>query len=219
VTGAHRPRRAVLDLGPSTHYVTDTGPLLCLGGSKVLRDIFKARCHGKAHWVQAVRDELAHKARGYGAVAKAAEIYGGRSATWLTATIVFAPADQSELQPIWQRLQDLEKEKATRQGRAPREDPGANLGEAQSILHARRQGHTLLAHDGDARRVAREHSVPNATIVDLAQQLVAEGNKARPLANELLGLQASGIDTGRHITGPLDLRPSQLQRRPNPPRP
>ncbi|MEU7822483.1 hypothetical protein [Catellatospora sp. NPDC049133] len=201
-------------LGPEVVYVADTGPLLCLGGSKKLRDVFKQRCYGKAHWVVAVREELLHQARGKDARARAAQAYTGKAAAWLPAAITFSDADESELVVIKERLEELAKEKEIRTGRAASTHQLAHLGETQSILHARRHKHTLLAHDNDARKVASEHGIPTATMIALAQRLVREGHSAKELANEFQALKLDNIDLGAPFMGPLDLTP-----RPNPPIP
>lgn len=196
-----------VDLGPEATYVADTGPLLCIGGSKGLREAFVYRSHGKTHWVEAVRDELVKHSRGTDAVARAARIYNGTHARWLTVLVLFGAGDESDLMPIKARLKQLDEAKAARRGGQPSSHPKAHLGEAQSILHAIREQHILLAHDNDARTVARENRVRSATLVDLARRLVSEGKSARVLANEFLTLQRDGIDTGEHITGQLDLAP------------
>lgn len=208
----------VADLGPNTDYVLDAGPLLCIGGFKYLRDIVTARCHGKAHWVEAVRAELLHRSVGTDRRAHAARSYNGRGAAWLTAVVTFTTVDEHDLNPIKGRLKALGDAKARRKRRPPQTDPRANLGEAQSILLARRHSHTLLAHDGDARTVSKEHGVASVTLVDLARRLVAEGSSAKQLASGFLTLQRDGIDTGEHITGQLDLaprrRPPAMQQQP-----
>lgn len=201
------------NLGPDASYVADTGPLLCIGGSSSLRSIFVDRSHGKTHWVEAVRDELIRHSRGRDPLARAANIYNGRGASWLTAVVQFSNQDDQDLNPIKDRLKQLAEQKAARKGRAASSHPKANLGEAQSILHSHRNRHTLLAHDDDARRVARENQVPAATLVDLARQLVAEGTSAKELATAFLSLQRDDIDTGEHIGGQLDLRPRPRPRR------
>lgn len=209
---ATTPRFA--DLGPATEYVADTGPLLCLGASKYLRSVFRGRCHGKTHWVAAVRAELLNQARGTDARARAARAYTGLGASWLTAVVTFSTADGSELSAIKSRLEQLAKDKERHSGRRALTHPLAHLGETQSILHARRNTYTLLAHDNDARRVAREHGVPAATLIAFAQRLVSEGEPVKRLADEFQTLRADGINLGGPFTGPLDLMP-----RPNPPTP
>jgi len=206
----------IADLGPDINYVADAGPLLCLGGSKPLRDVVTARCHHKTHWVEAVRAELLHQSKGIGPRARAASVYNGRGAAWLTMTVTFTAVDDQDLTPIRERLRALGEAKALRKGRAAPADPRAHLGEAQSILHANRGGYTLLAHDDDALRVARERGVPAATLVDLARRLVAEARaSAKQLADGFLTLQRDGIDTGEHITGQLDLGPQRRPRIPS----
>jgi len=210
----------ILNLGAEANYVADTGPLLCIGGSKQIRDIIQSRCYRKTHWVDAVRSELLRQSKGSDARARAAQMYNGKGAFWLTETVTFTALDEADVERIRNRLKVLGDAKAQRKGRRPSTHPQANLGEAQSILHARRHKHTLLAHDDDARIVAREHGVPAATIVDLARRLVSEGFSAKKLANEFLTLQRDGIDTGEHITGQLDLRPRRQPTsvpRPRPP--
>jgi hypothetical protein len=201
-------------LGPEIVYVADTGPLLCLGGSKKLRDIFRHRCYGKTHWVEAVREELLHQARGKDARARAAQAYTGLAAAWLPAVVTFSAADDSELVVIKDRLEQLAKEKELRTGRAASTHQLAHLGETQSILHARRHKHTLLAHDDDARKVASEHGISTATLIALAQRLVREGHSAKELADEFQALKLDNIDLGAPFMGPLDLTP-----RPKPPIP
>jgi hypothetical protein len=209
VTESQASRSRSVDLGPNTNYVADTGPLLCLGAKvgKPLRDIVKNRCHGKAHWVEAVRAELTHQSKGIGPRAEAARAYNGRGASWLTAVVPFTDADDQALNPIWDDLKRLAASKQ-RTNQPTSSDPRMHLGEAQCILHASRHGHTLLAHDNDAHRVAKRHGVPAATLVDLARHLVTyERASPRQLANGFLALQQDAIDTGEHITGPLDLTP------------
>jgi hypothetical protein len=198
----------VANLGPDVNYVADTGPLLCLGGSKILRDLYKAHCYGKTHWVEAVRAELANQSRGIGPRAQAAKTYDGRGASWLPVPISFTTQDDQDITPIRDRLKVLGEAKAKVRGQTTQSSDGAHLGEAQSILHARRHGHTLLSHDDDARGVAGEHAVPAATLVDLGRHFVSE-RVATPkqLSNEFLTLRADGIDIGEPISGPLDLRP------------
>ena len=204
-------RRVVLDLGVATHYVADTGPLLCLGGSPVLRRSLAARLAGKAHWVRAVRDELARFAQRSDPLGKAAKSYSGTGAAWLSTVAEFTGADDAHLRPIMDRLRALASEKARTRGQVKNFHRKENLGEAQSILHAMRNGQTLLAHDNDARRVAIENGVPATTLVSLARRLVAEGAEPRELAACFLSLQASNIDTGQTIRGQLDLMPRRVR--------
>ena len=204
---ANSPHSA--DLGPDINYVADTGPLLCLGAKagKPLRDIVIPRCHGKTHWVEAVRAELAHQSKGTGPRAAAARAYNGKGASWLTTVVSFTAADDPALTPIWDHLKTLAVAKQ-RTSRPTSSNPRAHLGEAQCILHAGRHGHTLLSHDDDARRVAKQQGVPAATLVDLARHLVAEERaSAKQLANGFLELQRDAIDPGEYIRGQLDLTP------------
>lgn len=193
-------------------YVFDTGPLLCLGLSRSLRASVINRHYGRAHWVQAVREELLRQANGNGYRARAAQAASGRSSSWLIQCVQFSAADEADLQSIGARLRHLAARRINSSGST---HPQAHLGEAQSILHARRRGYGLVAHDRDAQNVAREHQIRACTIVTMARQLVAD-NGARPqdLASELLTLQQNGIDTGERIQGPLDLTPRP--RRPGP---
>lgn len=210
--------RPIVELGPEAHYVTDSGPLLCLGAFPLLLRIMKARAHGKTHWVRAVREEISRQAaETTSARGAAARTYDGRGAAWLTPIVEFGPSDEADLAPVKDRLAMLAATKAAKNAKrygkpAQEKHPLADLGEAQSIVHAKRSGHTLLCHDMAANTVAREQGIPSATVVDLAQQLVAEGQRPRQLADGLMLLQRMGIDTGRDVSGPLDLVPRPPRR-------
>ncbi len=209
VIGHPQRRHPRADLGPATQYVLDTGPMLCLGGFPMMLRLVKHRSHGKAHWVEAVRAEVVRHGLKAGPLGAAARTFQGNGANWLTPPAVFSDADNTDLDPVRARLEVLAREKAEsrRSDSIARRDSRADLGEAQSILHAKRNGHTVLTNDDGANIVAGENNLSVATIVDLARQLVAERNSARELARGLMKLQADGIDTGEHIAGPLALIP------------
>ncbi|MFD6635779.1 hypothetical protein ACFWDN_08150 [Micromonospora chalcea] len=155
-----------------------------------------------------MKEELARHAKGRDAKGRAAQYYDGLAARWLISARAVDSADRPRVDALLGRLQQLEQEKAPR-GFRPRTDQRANLGEAESILHAWQQGYVLLAHDLDAKRVAREVGVPATTVVDLAKWLIANGANVHELGSSLLDLQAADIDTGRWINGVMDLVPRQ----------
>lgn len=202
------------NLGPDVQYVADTGPLLCLGDFRALRTIFKQRCHGKTHWVVAVRAELADQARRNDRIAAAAKSYEGRGAAWLTGPIAFAASDDVALARIRARMRQLAEEAAKRRGENPPADHArAHLGETQSILHASRNSLILLTHDGDAHTAAKEHGLRSATLIDIAQQLLFEGVPgitADSLYRGFISAQSAKIFPGRHLRGPLDLNPFRV---------
>jgi hypothetical protein len=113
--------------------------------------------------------------------------------------IRFTDDDQAEIDIVHGRLRELSK--------VVDPHPNENLGEAQSIIHARRNAHYLVAHDGDAQRVARENGVPATTIVSLAREIVATGGNARELADAFISLQSRRINTGYPVRSELDLTP------------
>ncbi|MET8040168.1 hypothetical protein ABZU25_04780 [Micromonospora sp. NPDC005215] len=201
--------RTALAVTKDGEYVADTGPLLCLGYSKQLRDHVKRRWGRKTHWVDAVRQELALHAKKYDAKGRAAQYFGGTAARWLVDAPPVDDADIPKLNALLARLKALELEKSAITGRRVKTGSKANLGEAESILFACQQGHTLLAHDNDAKKVAREVGVPAGTVVDLARWLVAQGANVAELGQSLLDLQATDIDSGERISGVLDLVPRQ----------
>ncbi len=206
-----RPTPPIERLGPGTQYVVDTGPLLCLGASKVLRDLVKPRCHGATDWVAAVKAELEHRSRGHGPVASAARSYAGTGASWLPPAIAFTAADESDLTPIHDHLRRLAAAKSGSPARNMSTDPRAHLGEAQSILHATRHARTLLAHDTDARTVAGARGIASATLVDLARRFVSEGESPKRLSSEFQILSQDGFDADEYVRSQLDLYPRRFQ--------
>ncbi|MEV0425357.1 hypothetical protein [Micromonospora sp. NPDC050495] len=155
-----------------------------------------------------MRQELAKHAKGRDAKGQAAKYFDGPDCGWLIMAPPVQPQEIRVLEALLERLKELELEKAQRLGRRAKSHPKANLGEAESILHAIRHGHAFLAHDNTAKRVAWDAGLQAGTIVDVVKWMVSRGANAYQLAEELKELQAVKIDTGLWINSVLDLTPA-----------
>ena len=196
------------------HLVFDTGPLLCLGGSRELRAAVVPRYRHNAHWVDAVLNELRNLASRPGHIGIAAGAASGTHSTWLPRPVSFSQGDATDLTQIIDRLHNLADIKNAQRGKAISRRGNTHLGEAQSILHARRYAYHLVSHDEDAKRVAVENNVQPLTIVTLARTLVADRASAKLLAGSLITLSTRNIDIGETVRGELDLMPPRKPRLP-----
>lgn len=200
--------------GAPPGHVLDSGPLLCLGGAPRLLQHYKARWAANTAWVEAVRDEMVRHARRDDGVGDAARRYQGTGSRWLGEPAAFSPGDVA-VKGVLAEVRRL----AAAGGRDGARHAGgkADLGEAQSIVHAGRERMVFLSSDDIARRVSRRCRVRAGTIVDLARVVVADDrSQAKPLSGELLALKRQGIDIGDRVNGHLDLHPSSVDRRMNP---
>lgn len=197
----------VASRGVSREFVLDTGPLLCLGGAKSLRGALIRTHPHQTYWVSAVRKELERLARGSDWRSKYAAAVTGRHSGWLGSCIQVDPQNRAELERLHRILRDSAVAKEATRGRSYSSHPAANLGEAESILHAKLSGRHFVANDNDALKIARVNNVTSLNLTMLAKYLVARGGRASEIAGELMTLQRSKIDTGAIIRGPLDLSP------------
>ncbi|MBY8851998.1 hypothetical protein K7G98_28450, partial [Saccharothrix sp. MB29] len=112
-----------------------------------------------------------------------------------------------DLDPIFDRLRSLADLKRRQNGDSSFVHPKANLGEAQTIVHAKRRRYYVLTNDRDALKVSGEEGVGVMTTVTFAKGMVGAGARVDVLARELLDIQARNIDLGGRMRGQLDLVP------------
>jgi hypothetical protein len=192
--------------------VVDTGPLLCLGWATELRGHLR-RCSTHGEWVSAVQAELARHISRPGPRGELAVAARRHNAAWLGTPRGFQPEDP-DVAAVLATMHQLAGQKSASGRQEKSAGPREHLGEAESIVHARQQGLTVLTHDRDAGKVARSYSVPELTIVDVARGFVADGSAApQHLFDELRRLMRAGIDVGEHLNGVLDLAPGSRRRR------
>jgi predicted nucleic acid-binding protein len=123
-------------------FVFDAGPLLAFARVRRL-DLLEARYAGRALWTVEVRDEIQR------ALASIPPLGGILRADWLGEPVRMTdPADLVEIERLRRALG----------GTA--EQPLRHLGEAATLVLARREGATAVLDDRDARRLAHALGVP-----------------------------------------------------------
>jgi len=193
----------------------DTGPLLCLGGSNRLAEMFDAGYLSLARVVEAVVQEIRRKAtepppqRGTGVRKAARAVQGRYRATLLTQAIPSSVAESSELCKIRDTLSTLAQEDRPNKGLHPSE----NLGEAECIHWAVLQSADLVTCDAVARKAAHQFYVTCWSFVDVVRVALADqtGVRRNEAYRDLLTLERSDINTGEHIYSQLDLDLANLK--------
>lgn len=138
-------------------FVFDAGPLSAFARVGRL-DLLQARYGGRALWTVEVRDEIQ---RGAARFASVGEIL---KAEWLGQPIrTTDPADLLEIEHLRRALGGTAQQ------------PLRHLGEAATLVLARREGATAVLHDLDARRLAVALGVPLTGILGILRACAREG--------------------------------------------
>lgn len=194
------------------HYL-DSGPLFCLGGSKILADLFDAHFLPRSRVVGAVVGEVNYNANlllpavGHHPkrrVKQAARNARGRYKVLLS----HAKAAPSPEPPA---LSTIKAELHTRSlamlkpGQSPQ--PLKNAGEAECLYWAGVESAEIISNDSDAHVLAATRTIISSSFVEVARHLVTAQKLVKPRAifNELAMLASRDIFPGEHITSELDL--------------
>lgn len=194
------------------HYL-DSGPLLCLGGSQVLADLFDAHLLPKSKVVAAVVAEVTYNAalvlppvgpHPKRRVQQAARVVRGRYKQLLSAATSVPNPEPGLLSSMKTDLRNRAQAKLKLGGVL---HPLKNDGEAESVYWAASEAVEVISNDADAHLLARKHKVPSSTFVEVARHLVRtqKAVKRSEIYKELATLSSRGIFPGEHITSELDL--------------
>lgn len=197
------------DLG--VHFL-DTGPLLCLGGSDVIADLYDETLLVDARAAEAVAKEVRRRGaektpngdpQRRGQVNRAARAAVGRYFPLLESAIPVPNRSAPQFVSIKAKLMYL----ATQKNGDKQIHPNANDGEAESIHVAKISSANFVTGDNDARFVAKQNGVYCETFVDLASRLSRAQRqvKTKRIFGELQRLAKAGIDIGDRVSSHLDL--------------
>ena len=198
--------------GPKGHYL-DAGPLLCLGGSPVLADLFDAHHLANSRVVEAVVGEIVRNAmlilppvgpHPKRHVRQAAKNARGRYRALLAAA---TPTPSPEPNLLTSIKADLHRRGAAKLKAGETMHPAAHEGEAESIYAAVTESTAIVTNDGDAHSVARSQGVLSVSFVGVARSLGRSQRDVsrRVIFKELMTLSRRDIFPGEHITSELDL--------------
>lgn len=199
------------DPPPLGAHLLDTGPMLCLGGSTVLADLYEKSHLIDGAIVAAVRDELRRHAadeRPHKRVQRRSASFANKRFYPLLRDAVAPPTPTPTLMnALATEMHDREKAKEEQHDRVYHHNALKHLGEVESIYAASQAGSTFVTSDIPAGAAARSRGVAVDTFVDLAVHLLRAQRlvKAKKVASELQGLQRSGLDIGGTVNGQLDL--------------
>jgi hypothetical protein len=194
-------------------HLLDSGPLLCLGGSPLIADLYDAHFGASGGVVAVVAEEVRRLAkervapgdpRRIGPRQKAGTAAVGRYQRTLFASVIEPPSPEpEEIADILQALEDHATRK--RPGRQPR--AGEHAGETYSIYEAETRVLRFVANDDGARHVAGIRKVKHESFVGVAHRLAKcqQDVKPKQLVKELQRLSRAGIDTGDVVHSVLDL--------------
>ena len=197
-------------IGP---HLLDTGPVLCLGGSSVMADLYDSHFGADGRVVAVVADEVrgwagVHVAPGdphrIGGVRRAGGAAVKRYGHGLLAAAIPSPSPEPpEIAIVRQALEDHANGK--RPGRTPR--AGKHAGETYSIYEAERQSIRFVSNDGGARHVAGARGVAHESFADIARRLskCQQDLKPKRIVKELQRLSKDGVDIGDVVNSELDL--------------
>ena len=194
-------------------HLLDSGPLLCLGGSPVIADLYDEHFGADGGVVAVVVDEVRRIAgervapsdpRRLGPRQRAGSAAVSRYKRTLFSTAIASPSTEpAEIADILRALEDHANRK--RPGRASR--AGEHAGETYSIYEAEARSIRFVANDDGARHVAGIRAVAHESFVDIARRLTKCQQEVKPkqLVKELQRLVHGGIDTGDVVHSVLDL--------------
>lgn len=198
-------------IGP---HLLDTGPVLCLGGSEVMAELYDVHLAGQGAVVAVVADEVrgwssAHVAPGdphrIGGVKRAGAGAVARYGKTLLSTAIPTPVPEpATISAIRQDLEDHAARK--RPGRTVRANEHA--GETYSIHEAAVRSLRFVSNDDGARHVAAARFVAHESFADIARRLVScqQDVKPKQVLRELQRLVREGVDVGDVVNSVLDLR-------------
>lgn len=194
------------------HYL-DAGPLLCLGGSPVLAELFDQHFLSRSKVVAAVVGEVNHNADlplpAVGPHRKRKVKQAARNARGRYKALLASATSPPDPEPT--RLTDIKADLRTRALKrlAPGETlhPLKNDGEAECVYWAAQEGVEVISNDGDAHALAVKHRVVSITFVEVARHLVKAQKvvRRRDIYKELATLSGWDIFPGEHIYSELDL--------------
>lgn len=195
-------------------HLLDAGPVLCLGASTVMADLYDAHLIADGLVVATVADEVRGWASVYVApgdphrkkeVKRAGAAAVGRYTRTLLATALPTPEPQPAAVAAIRRELERHAERK-RPGRMAR--AGEHGGETYSIYEAGLRSICFITNDGGARHVAGMWSVTHQSFVDLMRRLVKSHQDVnrRQIVKEMQRLGRNGIDVGDVVNSVLDLR-------------
>jgi predicted nucleic acid-binding protein len=168
----------------SGRFVFDTGPLSAFARVGRL-DVLAARYWGRALWAVEVREEIR---RGAVRFPWLDEIL---SAGWLADAVRMTdPADLLEIERLRRALG----------GRG--EQPPRHLGEAATLVLARREAATAVLDDRDARRLADALGIPFTGTLGILRASVGDGVLSRDEAWAIIQAMTAAGDRLPPIAGP-----------------
>jgi hypothetical protein len=196
----------------AAHYL-DSGPLFCLGGSKVLADLFDEHFLRESEVVAAVVGEVnrnamlvlpavgPHKKR---YLHQSAKVVRGRYKLLLESAVP-VPAPVPDL--LASMKADLIASAQAKYPIGKMLHPDEHDGEAECVFWAAANSREVVTNDGDAHELARKHHVASSTFVEVARQMVvAQKLVGRNVVfQELMTLSNRSIFPSEHITSELDL--------------
>jgi hypothetical protein len=187
--------------------------MLCLGGSRILADLFDDLLLKDSRVAAAVVSEIVRNAtlvlpsvgphpKRY--LHQSAKIARGRYKE-LLGTAESTPAPPPEL--LAQLKSELTRRSSAKLASGQNLHPSANDGEAESVYWAVTESAEVLTNDGDAHEVAASRRVPTSTFVEVARHFVTHQKVVgrRAIFTELMTLSSRNIYPGEHITSELDL--------------
>ena len=194
-------------------HLLDSGPLLCLGGSPMIADLYDEHLGAGGGVVAVVAEEVRRIAgervapgdpRRTAPRQRAGSAAVHRYRHTLFSTVIATPSPEpAEIAEILQALEDHANRK--RPGRTPR--AGEHSGETYSIYEAGARSLRFVANDDGARHVAGLRAIAHESFVDLTARLTRCQQDVKPkrLLKELQRLAQAGIDTGDVVHSVLDL--------------
>lgn len=191
----------------------DSGPLFCLGGSRLLADLFDDHFLDKSRVVAAVVGEVVRNAtlvlppvgrheKRY--LHQSAKVVRGRYKV-LLASATPSPSPVPELLASVKADLTASAQSKLKAGRTLHAT--ANDGEAESVYWAATHFTEVITNDGDAHLLARKHKVASSTFVGVARHMVITQKLVgrHAIFKELMTLSSRSIFPGEHITSELDL--------------
>lgn len=198
-------------------HVLDTGPLLCLGMSRNLRDWYYKSLLPKGRVVGAVREELRKHARSSARLREPAKkVLDCFGASLLSdgAITDISNMDQQLLNDIRSSLHRDSVKRASKYGSS---HVPSNEGEAYSIyaiLKCLSGSEYFVSNDSSALREASKRDVKRCTFVDLFRFVcfIDRSVDRNDVFNALQICSRAKVDIGEYVTNVIDLKFTQFGR-------